>query len=221
MKKVVLLTFIALLLSCGQQEKQDAFYRTLSETFGYYTLEEAYWNTSVDIIGDGSAQGNDILRQLKTNGWGGLQNQTDGFGTKSILECNLVMPPLDVNGLAQVNLYLPYFQHTLEVANDGTETILPPTPIGGRCCADVNAYQFHYTIGSNGVIDIHSPDSPLFGDTFPYTNVKVWFSDSGLLYFKGNTTLWDFSSASWRTGTLSAVFSRHVDKQTTEVTYER
>ena len=222
MKKIIALICIpVLLLSCGNSGEQTAFFNTMSGTFGHYTLQEVRWEQAVRLSDIGLIPSCELLHQMKNYGWTGLQYQETDYGTMSATDCNLVIPPANADELAQVNLYLPYFQYTPDVAGDGTETILPPDPVDGQCCVTMDAYQFYYTIDADGRIDIQCPDSPLVADTFPYTDVKVRFTDNGQLLFEGYTTLWDFSSGTWQSGRLTAVFSRRVHQETIVVVHER
>ena len=215
--KRFLLVFVLLsvLSACGKSGSEDrlsdAFRATLSSIDGLFSAIDIRWDSPVDISGNGKVS-DDILLQLEDYGCSGVQSVLfdDTEESFDVFDANDVLIPQNPDRLGQVNLYMPYFEYgrgRFDFDSGENERIAPKS-FEGHCCAQMQPYQFHYSVGADGRIDVRAQDSPRYGDSFGLKNVSVQFVKSGVIVVQADTRLWDFASESFKDGRIEAWFKR-------------
>lgn len=200
---------LLLLAACQKTEPEhtafwsEASYATINAITGTYSLVSATWSAPIDLSGKGLVS-EDVLFQMQTYGWTGVQSLTDQGETTptSVLQRSEVLKPDSPAGLTQVNLYVPYPEW---FKGNPRKPIVP----SDGCGIGVRVYQFHYQVDSRGNITLlNISDRAMSGEGGWLQHVKIRF-EGACIYFDADTSLYDWSGSEWQDGHLALRFKHN------------
>lgn len=204
MKRILTIIAATLcIIGCNKERTNfwsRASYATIEAVTGHYSLISAQWDSPIDLSGNGLVT-NDILHQLQTYGWTGIQTIKYLYEEEytCILHRSLVITPTHPEEHTQINLYVPYPEY-------GTECTIHKE---NRCNIDIQPYQFHYNINSRGELTLFGVDDrKMSGEGGTLTNVSILFEGNSI-YFEADTSFYDWATSSWQDGRLSLEYQHN------------
>lgn len=216
MKKALIVPALLLLaISCGQSLDEETWtaaqVKTLAGIAGIYSVEQILWDGWVDVANSGMASSN-LLFQMQEYGWSGVQSVNTQGVTYSVLDYNNVMLPRTPDGIAQVDLYVPFFR--IEPDSD-YENPLPYSPLPETCNIEMGEYEFYYSVGRDGSLELDNKRDiwQITRIGLEYHDIELTFEPGGYIWLTAHTKMYDYVSSSWQEGTIRIRWARTVSYQ--------